>query len=69
MVVNFNGCGYINLDKVEHALIEGKTISFYLVSGASRHFVFDTEKAAKTAFENILCRLESVYCKTHGDNN
>ena len=53
MLVVFNGCHFVNLESVGHALVEGKVISFYLNSGESRHIPFDTEDRAKKAFKEI----------------
>ncbi len=53
MLIVFNDDQFINLDNVGHALVEGKTIGFYLNSGESRHIPFATEEHAKKAFDEI----------------
>lgn len=64
MLIVFNGCGFINLKNVGHALVEGKTISFYLNSGESRHIPFDTEEHAQKTFDKILANNTRVEIKT-----
>ena len=54
MLLVFNDCNFINLENVGHAMLSYKAIGFYLNSGESRYFGFDTDEDAKKAFNDII---------------
>lgn len=54
MLLVFNDCNFINLENVGHAMLSYKAIGFYLNSGESRYFGFDTDDEAKEAFDTII---------------